>query len=228
MDLHRRRYAPWLLDNEERLTRRRDLVNRLTMIGGFLIALLEALWNWNSYTPDIAPLVHIALVALLLPVLYFMLQTDYRTKLASFTQVMGDLGRRLYFLDHYLDLEEFELQQRMSGAMLQPTQRAIDKALRTGESQSLRRRVDYFYRALPSPICEGDRMGFLSILHPRTAISWTVAIFLIWALHPGGIDIGTANGFTWMCLLLPLYLTAAHFNARFAYELSLFNWLRLG
>ena len=55
-----------------------------------------------------------------------------------------------------------------------------------------------------------------------------MAIFLIWALRPGGLDIGSANGFTWLCLLLPLYLTATHFNARFAFEEALYNWLRLG
>ena len=228
MGLHLHKYADWLLDMEGQLVRRKDLVNRLLVIAAFIVALLEALWKWDSYTPDIPPVLHIAVAAILLPVLYFMLQNDYRTKLAGFTQAMDDLGCRLFFLDHYLDLEEFEVQQRLRGNALGPTQRAIDKALKTGTTQNLRQRVDYFYRALPHPCCEGDRMGFLSILHPKTAISWGVAIALIWMLVPGGLQLGTAHGFTWLVLLLPLYLIAAHFNARFTYELALYTWLRLG
>ena len=208
--------------------RRKDLVNRLTFGVAILIAVVEALWKWETYTPDIPPVLHIAVVAILLPILYFMLQNDYRNKLAAFTQAMDDLGCRLFFLDPFLDLEEFELQQRLRGSALGPTQRALDKALKSNEAQNLRQRIDYYYRALPAPVCEGDRMGFLSVLHPKTAISWGVAILLIWQLIPGGINIGTANGFTWLVLLLPVYLAAAHFNARFAYEVALYNWLRLG
>ena len=224
-----RRYAPWLLEREERLVRRRELISRLIAALGLLVAVVEALWPWHRYTPDIPPWLHIAAAALLLPVLYFMLQGDQRRKLQAFTQAMNDLGRRLYFLDPYLDLEEFEIQQRISGALLMPTQRALDKALRAGASQSLGERVKYFYRALPSPVCEGDRMGLLSVLHPKTAISWGIACAAIWLLMPGGaIGIGSSNGLTWLPLLLPVYLIASHFNARFAYELALYNWLRLG
>jgi hypothetical protein len=224
-----RRYAPWLLEHEERLVRRREQAGRIVIALGLLVAVIEALTPWANYTPDIPPWLHIAVAALLLPVLYFMLQSDHRTKLQAFTRAMDDVGRRLFFLDQFLDLEEFELHQRMSGALLIPTQRAIDKALKSGETQSLRQRLEYFYRALPSPVCEGDRMGLLSILHPKTAISWAVAIALVWVLMPGiGIQLGQSQGLTWLPLLLPVYLAAAHFNARFAYEEALYNWLRLG
>ena len=208
---------------------RRDLINKLTIGLGFMVALLEALWQWEKFTPDIPPWLHIALVALMLPVLYFMLQGDYRRKLQAFTQEMSDLERRLFFLDQFLEPEQFEIMERMHGALLLPTQRALDKALRSGASRSLRQRIDYFYRALPSPVCEGDRMGLLSILHPKTALSWGVTAILIWLMMPGvGIQLGTSHGLTWLPLLLPVYLINAHFNARFAYELALFNWLRLG
>lgn len=224
-----RRYAPWLLEHEERLVRRRDLSFKLVIALGLVVAVLEALWRWENYTPDIPPWLHIAVAALILPVLYFMLQGDYRRKLQAFTQEMGDLERRLFFLDPYLEPEQFEVMVQMHGALLLPTQRALDKALRAGDTPSLRRRVDYFYRALPSPVCEGDRMGFLSVLHPKTAISWGVAIALIWLLMPGaGLQLGTSNGLTWLALLLPVYLFSSHLNARYAYELALYNWLRLG
>lgn len=223
-----RQYAPWLLENEERLVRRRDRIRKLTITLGILVAVLEALWRWENYTPDIPPWMHIAIAAVLLPVLYVMLQGDYYRKQQIFTQEMNDLGRRLFFLDPYLEPEQFEVMERMHGALLLPTQRALDKALKPSLGKSLRARVDYFYRALPSPACEGDRMGWLSVLHPKTALSWGVAIALVLILRPGWLTIGTSNGLTWLPLLLPVYLLQAHFNARFAYELSLYNWLRLG
>ena len=208
---------------------RRERVNKATIGLGILVAILEALWPWDNYTQDIPAWLHIAVAAIILPVLYFALQADYRRKLQAFSHAMDELGRRLFFLDPHLEPEQFEVLERMHGALLLPTQRAIDKATRSGKQKSLRHRIDYYYRALPSPVCEGDRMGMLSILHPKTALSWGAAIALIWILMPGaGINIGTSNGLTWLALLLPVYLGAAHFNARFAYELALFNWLRLG
>lgn len=224
-----RQYAPWLLENEERLVKRRELSSRLMIGLGLLVAVLEALWRWPQYTPNIPAELHIAIAALILPVLYFMLQSDYRRKLQAFTKEMSDLERRLFFLDPNLEPEQFEVMVRMHGALLLPTQRALDRALRAGASRSLRQRIDYYFRALPSPVCEGDRMGLLSVLHPKTAISWGVAIALIWLLMPGaGLQLGTSNGLTWLGLLLPVYLISTHLNARFAYELALFNWLRLG
>jgi hypothetical protein len=224
-----RQYAPWLLEHEERLVKRRELSTRIVIGLGLAVAVLEALWRWENYTPDIPPWLHIAVAALILPVLYFMLQSDYRRKLQAFTREMSDLERRLFVLDPYLEPEQFEVMVRMHGALLLPTQRALDKALRAGGSRSLRRRIDYYFRALPSPVCEGDRMGLLSVLHPKTAISWGVTIALIWLLMPGaGLQLGTSNGLTWLGLLLPVYLISTHLNARYAYELALFNWLRLG
>ena len=237
MSLHQRRYSAWLLAQEERLTRKRELVNRSAIAGGIAIALLEALTPWDTslallggpYTPDIPPLIHIGAAALFLPVLYFMLQTDYRRKLQSFANAMGDLGRRLFFLDPYLELEEFEVQERYQGALLLPTQRALTAALRTGKSPKLSDRVNYFYHCLPSPTYEQDRMGLLSVAHPRTAISWGIALALIWLLWPGhGLTLGSSTGLTFLTLLLPLYLITSRLNSRFAYELALYNWLRLG
>jgi hypothetical protein len=225
-----RRYSPWLLAREERLTRARESAGRLTALCGIVIAVAEALLPWSpSLTPDIPALAHIAAAALLLPVLYFMLQADYRRKLQAFTVAMSDLGRRLYFLDPFLDPEEFEIQTRLQGALLLPTQRALAEMLKTADPQTLSARVNYYFRMLPSPVYEEDRMGLLSILHPRTALTWAVAIAVVWLTLPEiGVKIGTSDGLSLLGLLLPLYLLASRLNSRFAYELALYNWLRLG
>jgi len=225
-----RRYSPWLLAREERLTRTRDSAGRLTTLAGIVIAVAEALLPWSpSLTPDIPALAHIAAAALLLPVLYFMLQADYRRKLQAFSMAMSDLGRRLYFLDPYLDPEEFEMQTRVQGALLLPTQRAISDVLKSNGGQSLSERVNYYFRMLPSPVFEEDRMGLLSILHPRTALTWAVALVIVWLTLPQvGLHVGTSDGLSLLSLLLPLYLIASRLNSRFAFELALYNWLRLG
>jgi hypothetical protein len=224
-----RRYSPWLLKHEESLTQRRERTGHFVIAAGILVAVAEALFPWARFTQDISPLIHIGAAALILPMLYFMLQGDFRRKLQAFTLAMGDQGRRLFFLDPYLEPEEFALQERMQGALLLPTQRLIETALKTGASRSMHGRLNYYFKNLPSPTLEEDRMGLLSILHPKTAISWAIAIALVWALCPGiGLQIGTSNGLSLLPLLLPLYLVAARANSRFAFELALFNWLRLG
>ena len=210
--------------------RLRDNSHNLTIVSGVLIALIEALLPWSpALTPDIAPVWHIAAAALLLPVLYFMLQSDYRRKLQAFSVAMSDLGRRLYFLDPVLDPEEFEVQMHFQGATLLPTQRAIADALRSGATQSMTNRVNFFFRMLPSPVYEEDRMGLLSILHWRTVLTWAVALGLCLAALPVvGLNIGSSDGLSMLPLLLPLYLISSRINTRLAFELALYNWLRLG
>lgn len=229
-----RRYSPWLLDREESLTHRRDNVSRLLIMSAVLVALLEGLWPWQTYTPDIPSWIHIAAASLVLPVMYLMLQNDARIKVQQFNRAMDDVARRLYFLDYTYNPEEFELQERMQGALLRPTQRAIEQLAKANETKSLRSRVNYYYSAMPTHILEADRMGPLSIGHPKTAVSWISAILLAWALFPvGGMplmgwQIGTSTGLSLLPLLLLLYLFAARANTRFAYEQVLYSWLRLG
>jgi len=222
--------------------RRRDSLTKLTYFVAGVIAIVEALLPWEEpsalggpYTPMIPATLHIAAAALILPVLYFMLQSDFRHKQQAFNMAMADLGRRLLFLDPYLDPEEFELQERMQGALLMPTQRALASTLKQNSGQSLRERIGYFYRNLPSKTYESDRMGLLSIGHPRTAISWGIAIALAWALTPPiiplplmGVHVGTSMGLSVLPWLLVLYLYTARANTRFAFELALYDWLRLG
>ena len=72
-------------------------------------------------------------------------------------------------------------------------------------------------------------MGMLSLMHPKTALSWLASAAMIWILLPGvGISIGAGSGLTLLPLLLPVFLVGGHYNSRFAYELALYNWLRLG
>ncbi len=214
--------------------RRRENISKLTIASGVVVALMEALWPWEQFTPSIPGWAHIAAASLVLPILYLMLQGDARYKLQAFTRAMDDRARRLYFLDHMLNPEEFEVQERMQGALLRPTQRAIDDITRTNETKSLSKRVDYYYKAMPSETLESDRMGWLSMLHPKTAISWISAFILAWALFPAegvtlmGIQIGTSIGLSVLPLLLLVYLYAARANTRNAFEEALYNWLRLG
>ncbi|MCH7472502.1 hypothetical protein IIA79_06070 [bacterium] len=230
-----RRYSKWLLDHEESLRKRQDRMGRLVIFAAVLVAVAEALMPWERYTPDVPALLHIAVAAIALPVLYLMHLNDFRRKEQAFTLAMSDRGRRLLFLDPYLEPEEFAVQERLQGAQLLPLQRQIDTALRTGASQSLHNRLDYYYKALPYAVHEGDRMGCISFFHPKTFISWFIALGLSWLLFPAmlnlplfGISIGTSQGLTLLPLLMVVYLIAARANSRFAYEVSLFNWLRLG
>ena len=214
--------------------RRRDNTSKLTIALGIFIALLEALWPWEQFTPSIPGWVHIAAASLVLPLLYLMLQGDSRYKLQAFTRAMDDRARRLFFLDHMLNPEEFEVQERMQGALLRPTQRAIEQVARTTATKSLHERVAYYYKAMPCETLESDRMGWLSMLHPKTAISWIAAIMLAWALFPlsgvtlMGLQIGSSTGLSILPLLLLVYLYAARANTRVAFEEALYNWLRLG
>jgi hypothetical protein len=233
--LHERRYSPWLLNNEESLTRRRERSSKLTVFAGVAVALLETLWPWQAYTPAIPAWMHIAATALLLVTLYFMLQGDYQRKLAAMTTAMDDLGRRLYFLDPHLNSEQFEMLERFSGSALQPTQRQLEQIMQVDSARSLRVRIDYYFRAMPTHVLEEDRLGLLSMLHPRTALSWGIALLSSWFLMPRvlnlpllGLSIGSSQGLTFLPLLLVVYLLATRANSRFAYELALYNWLRLG
>jgi hypothetical protein len=224
----RPRVAPWISKQEERLVRRRDAVRNFSYVAAGLIAILEALWPWADYTPGIHSTLHIAAVAIVLPAVYFLLQGDMRNKQLAFNRAMDDLGRRLLFLDPQIHPEDMERQLRYQGSLLQPTRQAVEQLIKPGKQQSLRDRFEYYYRALPHPVCEGDRMGFLSLLHPKTAVSWGLSIALVWLLAPGGLNFGPNNGLTWLPLLLPLYLVLSHFNARWAYEIAMYEWLKMG
>jgi len=229
VSFHERRYSSWLLGREESLTRRRDNAGRLLIALGVMVAVAEALFPWERATPDIPPLAHIGAAALMLPVLYFMLQADYRAKLQGFTRAMDDLGWRLAFLDPLLETEQAALLEQYHGAMLKPTQRWLDTTLHASQPRSLNAQVQRYFRAMPSPVHEADRMGWLSIFHPKTALSWLVVIALCWMLTPYlGIRIGSSVGLTLLPYLLVLFLAGGHLNSRFAYELALYNWLRLG
>ncbi len=224
-----RRYPPWLLKHEERLRNRQDSFGRLLMFCALLIGAIEALLPWESLTPQIDWYWHVAGVAVLLPLLYFMRQSDLQKKQQAFNLALSDKGRRMLFLDPYLEPEEFAVSESMHGAHLLPLQRQLDSALRTGPGVSLSRRLDYYYRMLPSPVHEGDRMGPLSFLHPITAINWGFVLGLSAALMPGlGLALLGSRGLTLLPLLLVLYLIAARANTRYAYETATFDWLRMG
>ena len=120
-----RRYSSWLLAHEEHLAKRQGSVTRLVIVLGIAVALVEGLLPWQAITPQIPPLAHIVVAALVLPLLYIMYQGDFRRKLRAFTLAMSDHGRRLLFLDPYLEPEEFELQERVQGAHLLPLQRQV-------------------------------------------------------------------------------------------------------
>jgi hypothetical protein len=224
-----RRYSPWLLKHEERLRNRRDALTRLLMFLAVLIGIIEALLPWQSLTPPVPWWAHIAVAAVSLPIFYFLWQADFQRKEQAFALAMSDKGRRVLFLDPYLEPEEFALSEQIQGAHLLPLQRQLDAAFRTGAGTSLSRRLDYFYRMLPSPVHEGDRLGPLSILHPVTFVSWGIGLGLTIALLPGfGIGIAGMRGLTLLPLLLLLFLFANRANTRFAYESALYDWLRMG
>ncbi|MCC7478410.1 hypothetical protein IT575_08095 [bacterium] len=224
-----RRYPPWLLKHEERLRNRQDSFGRLLIFCALIVAAVEALLPWDSLTPQVAWYWHVGAAAILLPVLYFMRQSDLQKKQQAFALALSDKGRRLLFLDPYMEPEEFAVSESLQGAHLLPLQRQLDKALRTGPGVSLGRRLDYYYRMLPSPVHEGDRMGLLSFLHPLTAVNWAVALGLSIALMPGlGLSLLDGRGLSLLPLLLVVYLIAARANTRYAYESATFDWLRMG
>jgi hypothetical protein len=147
---------------------------------------------------------------------------------------MADRGRRLLFLDPYLEPEEFAVTEQLQGAHLLPLQRQMQAALKTGPGLSLHARVEAFYRNLPSTTHEGDRLGALSVIHPATFVTWAIAVVLAVVCAPGlwkllfGVELFGNNGLTLLPLLLLLYLYAARANTRFAFEHALYDWLRLG
>lgn len=230
MSINTRRYSDWLLNAEMRLTRRRDKLLRACMVCAALVAVLESIWRWEDFTPPIPFWVHIAAAALLLPLLYVAINSDFRAKQQAFTHAMSDLGRRLLFLDSIWDSEHTELQERYEASVLRPTQRAIESARSSAQlHKSLHARMDWYYTALPSSVHEADRMGALSLLHPKTALGWLGALALCILFLPGGLfKLFGMNGLTLLVLLLPVWLAAGHVNTRHAYEMALFDWLRLG
>lgn len=224
-----RRYSPWLLKHEERLRLRRDSFTRLVYLLALLVALCEGLLPWGQLSPQVPWWAHVLAVSLALPVFYFLWQSDLSRKLQAFSLALSDKGRRLLFLDPYLEPEEFALSEQIQGAHLLPLQRQLDSAMRTGPGVSLSRRLDYYYRMLPSTVHEGDRVGLLGLLHPATALSWGIGLGLGWALMPGfGLEILGARGLTILPLLLLVYLIAARGNTRYAYESATYDWLRMG
>jgi hypothetical protein len=224
-----RRYSPWLLDHEQALMARQERTRKVLLLFAAIIALMESLTPWDQYTPDIPAWLHIAVTALAMPLLYFMHQNDFRAKQQAFTLAMADRGRRLLFLDPYMEPEEFALAEQMQGAHLLPLRRQMDNLLKSSGGVSLHRRVEYYYRTLPSATHEGDRMGVLSALHPGTFAYWMLGLALTVLLAPGlGINLGSSDGLTWLPLLFLLFLYGKRVNSRLAFEDSLFSWLRLG
>jgi hypothetical protein len=224
-----RRYSSWLLEHEQLLQRRQDSVHHIMVALGLVIAITESLLPWTEITPDIPFWAHIAAAAVALPLLYMLWQGDYQRKLQAFSVAMSDRGRRMLFLDASLDSEEFAMQERLQGAHLLPLRRAIDTTLRSAAATSLHARVGLYYSTLPHPVCEGDRMGVLSILHPVAALQWGAALALAWAcMAQYGLHIGTSHGLSVLPVLVLLYLYATRANTRFAFEAALYDWLRLG
>jgi hypothetical protein len=165
----------------------------------------------------------------LLPLLWYLAQNDYRHKLQGFTHAMNDLARRLLFLDNIWDTEQAALVERYESSVLRPTHRALQEALPGQVQKSLRLRVDWYYKALPTALHEADRMGLLSLLHPRILLGSTVLAALCVLLVPGGLlRWGGNSGLSVLVLLLPLYFIYCYRNTRFAFELALYDWLRLG
>ncbi|MDQ3023142.1 MAG: hypothetical protein M3R04_01960 [bacterium] len=218
-----RRYSPWLLKHEELLRHKQTAATRSIVIAALAIAVAEAIWPWDSFAHAIPYLAHIAATAVALPVLYLAWQNDLRKKEQAFATALSDKGRRLLFLDPYLEPEEFALSERMSGAHVLPLQRQLDAALNLGPGASLHRRMEQYFRILPSAVHEGDRMGLLSVLHPMTFVVWVAVLVVVWVCLPG---IGT--GLTLLPLLGLVYLGGTRLNTRFGYELALYDWLRNG
>jgi hypothetical protein len=225
-----RRYSDWLLAAELRLTKRRDQLTRLCAVMGVLIALVETCLPWERLTPSIPWWAHIAAAVVALPTVYLLAQGDYRAKQQAFAHAMNDLGRRLLFLDSIWESEHTELQERYETSVLRPTQRALEQMGPAQQHKSLRHRVDWYFRTLPTSTHEADRLGLLGILHPRVALGWIMSGVLAALLLPGVALISLAgnNGLSVLVLLLPVYMVYARFSTRFAFELALYDWLRLG
>jgi len=229
MSLHQRRYPDWLLAAETRLTRRRDLVTRSVIVSAVIVGVAEAAVPWERVTPSVPWWAHIIAAAIALPLLWSLAQSDHRAKLAAFTAAMSDLSRRLLFLDNIWDTEHAALTEQYEASVLRPTQRALHDLQPGVVQRSLRLRVDWYYKALPTSVHEADRMGLLSLLHPLVLVSWVAALALCATLLPFGlVQWGANHGLTLLVLLGPIYLIQAHFNTRFAFELALYDWLRLG
>lgn len=229
MGINTRRYSDWLLAAEMQLTKRRDSLTRGCIVAACLVAVLEAVWPWDNFTPQVPGWLHILAAALLLPLLYVAAQNDFRAKQQAFSHAMSDLGRRLLLLDSIWDSEHSELQERYESSVLRPTQRALEQAQQTTAHKSFAARRDWFYKALPTSVHEADRMGMLSILHPKTALGWIGAVALAVLFLPGGaFQYFGLHGLTLLVLLLPIYLVNGHLNTRHAYEMALYDWLRLG
>lgn len=229
MSWQERRYSVWLLGHEESLHKRQEGAARLVVIVGLAIGLAEGLLPWETLTPPVPAWAHIAAAAIVLPLVYFGFQNDFRRKLQAFTLAMSDRGLRLLFLDPFLEAEEHELQEHVQGAHLLPLLRVVDTALKSGASHSLHQRLNFYFRAMPASTCEGDRLGLLSILHPVTAAAWGLALALNFLLLPGvGLKLFGCSGFSALPTVALLYLLAARANTRFAFETALYNWLRLG
>jgi hypothetical protein len=225
-----RRYSPWLLKHEELLRHRQQGFARIAMFLSIVIALVEALLPWETLTPAVPHYIHIGVAAVSLPLLYLAWQADLRRKEQAFTLALSDKGRRLLFLDPYMEPEEFALSEQIQGAHVLPLQRQLDDAFKTGPGVSLHRRLESYYRTLPSPVHEGDRLGLLSFLHAGTFFTWFTALALCWIAMPDvGLALGAGSrGVSVLPLLVPLYLLAARMNTRYAYETAVFDWLRTG
>jgi hypothetical protein len=225
-----RRYSPWLLKHEELLRHKQMRAQRVLVLVGLAIAATEAALPWSSITPAIPYYIHIAVAAIALPVLYLAWQGDLKRKEQAFATALSDKGRRLLFLDPYLEPEEFALSEQLAGVHVLPLQRQIDTTLQTGASASLHRRMEQYFRILPSAVHEGDRLGLLSFLHPVNFFIWVVVLAVCWVCTPGvGFSFGSGSGgLTVLPLLAAVYLYATRLNTRFGYEAALFDWLRMG
>jgi hypothetical protein len=225
-----RRYSPWLLKHEEALRKRLATNQRGLVVCACGVAAAEAALPWADITPTIPYWAHIGAVAVLLPILYLAWQTDLKRKEQAFATALSDKGRRLLFLDPYLEPEEFALSESMSGVHVLPLQRQIDTTLQATASSSLHRRMEQYFRILPSAVHEGDRLGLLSVLHPVNFFMWFTVLAASWACMPGlGLHFGgTSGGLTLLPLLAAVYLYGTRLNTRFGYESALYDWLRMG
>lgn len=225
-----RRYSPWLLKHEEALRKRLAQNQRGLTLAAFVIAGTEAALPWSDITPTVPYWAHIGVVAILLPVLYLAWQNDLKRKEQAFATALSDKGRRLLFLDPYLEPEEFALSEQLSGVHVLPLQRQIDTTLQAGASGSLHRRMEQYFRILPSAVHEGDRLGLLSVLHPVNFFIWFTVFAVAWACMPGiGVHFDSPDGgLTLLPLLAVVYLYGTRLNTRFGYEAALFDWLRMG
>jgi hypothetical protein len=225
-----RRYSPWLLKHEEALRHRIANNQRGLVLAAFIIAATEAALPWAEITPAIPYYFHIAAVAVLLPILYLAWQSDLKRKEQAFATALSDKGRRLLFLDPYLEPEEFALSEQLSGVHVLPLQRQIDTTLQPSASGSLHRRMEQYFRILPSAVHEGDRLGLLSVLHPVNFFIWFTVVAASWACLPGiGLHFGgTTGGLTLLPLLAAVYLCGTRLNTRCGYEAALYDWLRMG